>query len=307
MWTALTLALLVGGGIAAYVAWAAYMVAGGAAVWPFVLGLPFAYLAGPLFFTTVWVSMGAWMRSPRPADVVLGWGQRARLFASEFAALSKSAPKMIFYRLLVRDPPPAPADLPVLLIHGVGCNAGVWFGMQGYLDAQGVGPVYALSYGPPLGPIESFADQVAQKVAAIRAATGAQQVVLVGHSMGGLVGLTYLRRHGGASVRRLITIGTPFHGSRHAYMMFGQSLQQLRPGSAFLADVDAPGEFRASVPVVSLWSWHDSMVTPQLSARLDWAENIAVAGVAHNALIGDHDVWARVEDQIRKAREVHTP
>ena len=302
MWTALTLALLVGGGIAAYVAWAAHMVAGGAAVWPFVLGLPFAYLAGPLFFTTVWVSMGCWMRSPRPAAAVLGWRQRVRLFANEFAALSKSAPKMIFYRLLVRDPQPAPAYLPVLLIHGVGCNAGVWFGIQGYLAKQGVGPVYALSYGPPLAPIETFTAQVAEKVAAIRAATGAKQVVLVGHSMGGLVALAYLRRHGGDSVRRLITIGTPFHGSRHAYMMFGQSLQQLRPGSTFLADVDVPGEFRASVPVVSLWSWHDSMVTPQLSARLDWAENIAVVGVAHNALLGDRSVWARVEGEIRKAR-----
>jgi pimeloyl-ACP methyl ester carboxylesterase len=302
MWTAITLALIVGGGIAAYVAWAAHMVAGGAAVWPFVLGLPLAYLAGPLFFTSLWVSMGAWMRSPRPADVVLGWRQRARLFAGEFAALSKSALKMIFYRLLVRDPPPAPADLPVLLLHGVGCNAGVWFGMQGYLNEQGVGPAYALSYGPPLAPIESFADQVAQKVAAIRGATGAKQVVLVAHSMGGLVGLAYLRRHGGASVRRLITIGTPFHGSRHAYMMLGQSLAQLRPGSKFLADVDMPDDPSAGVPVVSLWSWHDSMVTPQLSARLDWADNIPVAGIAHNALIGDRSVWVRVAEEIRKAR-----
>lgn len=305
MWTAITLALIIGGGIAAYGAWAAHMVAGGAAVWPFVLGLPFAYLAGPLFFTSVWVSMGAWMRSPRPADVVLGWRQQVRLFAGEFAALSKSAPKMIFYRLLVRDPPPAPASLPVLLLHGVGCNAGVWFGMQGFLEKQGVGPVYALSYGPPLSSIESFADQVAHKVAAIRAATSAKQVVLVAHSMGGLVGLAYLRRHGGDSVRRLITIGTPFHGSRHAYMMFGQSLAQLRPGSKFLADVDVPGDYPAGVPVVSLWSWHDSMVTPQLSARLDWADNIPIAGVAHNALIGDRGVWARVVDEIRKARAAY--
>jgi triacylglycerol lipase len=302
MWTAITLALIVGGGIAAYVAIAAHMVAGGAAVWPFVLGLPFAYLAGPLFFTSVWVTMGWWMRSPRPANVVLGWKQRVRLFAGEFAALAKSAPKMIFYRLLVRDPPPAPAGLPVLLIHGVGCNAGVWFGMQRYLDGQGLGPVYALSYGPPLAPIEGFADQMAAKIAAIRAATGAKQVVLVGHSMGGLVSLAYLRRHGGASVRRLITIGTPFHGSRHAYLMFGHSLAQLRPGSKFLEDVDVRDDYPAGVPVVSLWSWHDSMVTPQLSARLDWADNIAIAGVAHNALLGDRGVWARVAAEIRKAR-----
>jgi predicted alpha/beta hydrolase family esterase len=302
MWTAITLALLVAAGVAAYGAWAAHAVAHGAAVWPFVLGLPLAYLAVPLLFTCLWVTMGWWMRSPRPEDVALDWRQRARLFVDEFVALSRSAPKMIFYRWLVRDPPPAPAQLPVLLIHGVGCNAGVWSGMKRYLDAQGVGPVYALSYGPPLASVDSFAAQVAAKIDAIRVATGAAQVVLVGHSMGGLVGIAYLRRHGGDRVRRLITIGTPFHGSRHAYMMFGRAMQDLRPGSTFVSGIDVPGTFAAQVPVVSLWSWHDSMVTPQTSARLDWADNIAIAGVAHNALLGDREVWARVAGEIRKAR-----
>jgi hypothetical protein len=69
-----------------------------------------------------------------------------------------------------------------------------------------------------------------------------------------------------------------------------------------VSDIDVPGAFAAQVPVVSLWSWHDSMVTPQTSARLDWADNIAIAGVAHNALLGNHDVWTRVAGEIRKAR-----
>ncbi len=48
-----------------------------------------------------------------------------------------------------------------------------------------------------------------RRIGDIEAATGASQVVLVGHSMGGLVARAYLRRYGGAKVRRLITIGTP--------------------------------------------------------------------------------------------------
>ena len=95
--------------------------------------------------------------------------------------------------------------------------------------------MYTLSYGPPLASIELFADQLAAKIAGIRAATGAAQVVIVTHSMGGLVARAYLRRYGGAHVRRLVTLGTPHHGSRHAWMMFGTPLAQMRPGSAFLA------------------------------------------------------------------------
>ena len=302
MWTAITLGTLIAAGVAAYVAWAAYAIARGAALWPFVLGLPLTYLAVPFFFTCAWVTMGWWMRAPRPEDVVLGWRQRVRLFGGEFAALAKSPPKMIFYRWLVRDPAPAPARLPVLLVHGVGCNAGVFTGMKRYLDAQGLGPVYAISYGPPLASGELFAEQIADKITAIHAATGAAQVVLVAHSMGGVVSLAYLRRYGGARVRRLIAIATPFHGSRHAYMMFGKSLQDLRPGSRFLSAIDEPASFTRNVPVVSIWSWHDSMVTPQTSSHLDWAENIAIAGVAHNAMLADRGVWTRVADEIRKAR-----
>ena len=45
-----------------------------------------------------------------------------------------------------------------------------------------------------------FADQVAAKIDAILAATGAARVAIVGHSMGGLVARAYLRRHGARKV-----------------------------------------------------------------------------------------------------------
>jgi triacylglycerol esterase/lipase EstA (alpha/beta hydrolase family) len=209
---------------------------------------------------------------------------------------------MIVYGWLMPDPPPAPAELPVLLLHGIGCNAAVWTGMRRCLEAQGLGPVYALSYGPPFNPIDSFAPQVAAKIAQIEADTGARQVVMVGHSMGGLVARSYLRQYGGAHVRRLVTLGTPYEGSRHAYMMSGASVAEMRPGSSYVTALARASDKEAGVPIVSLWSWHDSMVTPQSSSRLAAYENIVIAGVAHNALLGDPDVQRRVADEIRKAR-----
>ena len=87
--------------------------------------------------------------------------------------------------------------------------------------------------------------------------------------MGGLVARAYLRKHGGAKVRRVITIGTPHQGSVHAYLVAGTSLSQLRPGNAWLGALPPPAP--GMPPIVSLWSWHDSMVAPQTSARLDGA------------------------------------
>lgn len=301
MWIAVYFGTAVGVGLAAYLAWAVHAVGKGAAWWPFLLGLPFAYLAFPLFFTTLWMFFGRRWRSDRPGDVELGLAGRARLFLHEFVSLAQ-APKMIFYAWLMPDPPPAPAALPVLLLHGIGCNAAVWTTMRRHLESEELGPVYALSYGPPFAPIESFAVQVADKIAQIGRDTGAAQVVIVGHSMGGLVARSYLREYGPARVRRVVTIGTPYAGSRHAWLMSGAPLAQMRPGSAYLHALSTLVDHERNVPIVSIWSWHDSMVTPQTSSRLSDAD-IVLSGVAHNAMLGDPQVLRLVADELRKARE----
>ena len=46
------------------------------------------------------------------------------------------------------------------------------------------------------------------------------------------------------------------------------------------------------------------MVAPQTSARLAGAENIALIGIGHNALLGDRRVYAIVTEELRRvARE----
>jgi triacylglycerol esterase/lipase EstA (alpha/beta hydrolase family) len=303
MWTAITLAAAVAAGVFAYGLWAAHAVAQGAPLWPFVVGLPLTCLAVPFLITSFWFAVAWWFGAERPTDVRLRWRARLALFGNEFVALARSVPRMILYRILMPDPPAAPAKLPILLLHGVGCNAGVWTGFRRYLDSRGIGPVYTLSYGPPLASIEHFAGQVADKMAAIEAATGAPQLVLVGHSMGGLVARAYMRRYGGAKVRRLVTIGTPHHGSMHAWLMTGISLAQMRPANAWLVDLNGNADGADGVPVVSVWSWHDSMVTPQTSSRIDWGRNIEISGVAHNALLDDRNVWTLVAAEIVSAAE----
>jgi len=209
---------------------------------------------------------------------------------------------MAMYRFLPGDPPPRSADAPVLLLHGVLCNAGSMHDLRVALVARGVGPVYTLSYGPPLASIDSFIDQLAGKIDAILAATGARQVAIVGHSMGGLIARAYLRRHGPQRVGTVITIGTPHKGSVHAWLFPGVSLGQLRPSNAWLAEL---GRARPSkeVRIVSIWSWHDSMVAPQTSAELAGAENIALAGIGHNALVRNERVYDIVATELKRVGE----
>ena len=279
------LGLVVGTG--AYVHWALGWVDHGAsAVW-FLLGAPVAYFTPALVLVTLWFAMAWIWRSPRPAGARIGLKATLRLYWTEVWVIAISWPLMALHRALIRDPSPAPAVRPVLLVHGVLVNDGVWLYFRRYLERQGIRPIYTINYGPPLADIELFAEQLDRKIESICAATGAQRVVLIGHSMGGLVARAYLRRFGGRRVAHLVTLGTPHHGSVLAYLFPGRSLAQLRPGNPWLAALNREENAPAPAPITSIWSWHDSMVAPQVSAVLDQADNVALLGVAHNALLAD--------------------
>jgi hypothetical protein len=74
----------------------------------------------------------------------------------------------------------------------------------------------------------------------------------------------------------------------------------MRPGNAWLTDLNRDENGAAPVPITSIWSRHDSMVAPQASSVLGNAENIALIGVAHNALLGDRRVMQLVASAITK-------
>lgn len=205
-----------------------------------------------------------------------------------------------------RDAAPADATgTPVLLIHGYLCNAGYWRSTVRYLRRQGLANVHTLSLEPIWGDIDHYAVQVAERVEALCADYGVQQVLLVGHSMGGLVARAYLRQYGDR--RRLagiITLGAPHHGSIHARFLLikARNVQQLTPDNSWLARLNAGADQAVATPIVSLYSLHDDMVTPQDSAVLDGpnVRNVAVVGVGHLAMAFDRSIHALLVTQVEQ-------
>ena len=296
MITAISMLLGFFGALALYVAWAWYAYQHGLGMLALVLGAPALYLGVFVVITASWFAMAWIYRSPRPRDARLDLAQTMRVFLTEWMTLVGSALRMGFAWWSMRDPAPRAATAPVLLIHGVLCNAGVWLGMCGSLRARGVGPIYTIDLVPPLASIDDFAEQLAKRIDAILAETGARTVSLVGHSMGGLVARAYLQRHGASRVARVVTIGTPHAGSVLAWLFPGESLREMRPDSEWLRSLNTTA--LPEIPFVSIWSWHDSMVAPQASSNLPGARNIVIKGVAHNALLRERRVAALVAEAL---------
>jgi pimeloyl-ACP methyl ester carboxylesterase len=187
-------------------------------------------------------------------------------------------------------PRPAPPDrTPVILVHGFSLTPwSLWF-LRLALRRRGVGPLYLLDYHPMFGPIEGFAAQLAalvERVAGDGENETPRPVDVVAHSMGGLVAARYMVDHPGR-VRRLVAIGTPFHGTRLWAMSVGRSLPQMRPGSPFLTETVVRSGFPGAAALTSIHSRFDQIILPHTSSRVerDGVRNVEVGGLGHNALL----------------------
>ncbi|MBK1682046.1 esterase/lipase family protein [Rhodoferax fermentans] len=106
--------------------------------------------------------------------------------------------------------------VPVVLVHGYLCNHRVWDDMTLALRQAGH-PVLAVDLEPLFGSIDGYAAVIEAAVQRLQAETGAPQVALVGHSMGGLAIRAWLRTQNTAQLgraARILTLGTPHQGTR---------------------------------------------------------------------------------------------
>src|SRR6185312_915916 len=106
-------------------------------------------------------------------------------------------------------------------------------------------------------------------------------------SMGGLVARAYLRRHGHQHIARVITLGTPHHGTALAHLGPGSNAAQMRRDSEWLGSLAASEANTQRTLFSSIYSVHDNIIAPQDSSELPGARNLVFGAIGHVAL-GSH-------------------
>lgn len=224
----------------------------------------------------------------RPAPG-LRWHERAALILRECRAFWLNYALVPVEPLLPAEPPVGR----VVLVHGILCNRAVWWGFRRRLAARGI-DAHAVTLEPVLGEIDAMADHLA---AQLRDAPG--PVVLVGHSLGGLVIRRLLQRAPELRVAGAITIASPHAGSVQAALAFGRAGVSLRRGSPWLRSLAATPP-PTGVPRVAIGTWHDELVSPPDACRWDGAETVMYRGVGHIDLLWRDEVADRVGLEIRR-------
>lgn len=193
-----------------------------------------------------------------------------------------------------RVPPPEGVDVrevPVLLVPGHGLGPGAMGFLRTFLLRRGFTWVWCVDLAPR-ADLAGHAAHLGRHVEALCRASGAERIDVVGFSLGGLAAAWYVRHlEGSRRVRRLVTIGTPWAGTRLAVFRRSRVARELLPGSHVLDGLVPP-----PVPTVCIWSPDDPTVVPASSAAPDrGAESVRVDSAGHVEMLVSARIFRAVQ------------
>ncbi len=195
------------------------------------------------------------------------------------------------------------ASPPVLIIHGFLGTRGSMYMLERRLVQDGLVCVSFNLGTLNVRDIRRSAFLIHRKIERILAQTPSQRIDIIGHSMGGLIGLYYVKKLGGsARVRKLILLGTPVRGTWIALAgvltlgLWSTSSWQLLPRSRFLDEL-AQGPMPPGVEVTTIAAARD-WVVPLPTTRLTGA-SAATVPLGHSSLVLSEDVYRRVIHTLR--------
>ena len=184
----------------------------------------------------------------------------------------------------------------VVFVHGFFCNRGIWNPWMSRLRIAGT-PFIAVNLEPVFGSIDAYPPVIEAAVSRMQAATG-RAPVLVAHSMGGLAVRAWLDRFDAADrVHRVITIGTPHHGTWLGRFARTTNTREMGLKSAWLTRLQAREVARADATYEQFTCFYgncDHIVFPASSAMLAGADNRHVAATAHVQMAFQDEVFDEV-------------
>lgn len=182
--------------------------------------------------------------------------------------------------------------VPVLLVPGVSAHRAATAFLRTFLVRRGFRWVWSVDPRPGAEGLAAGAEHLAVQVARLRAEAGSTQIDVVGHGSGGLVAAWFVRHlDTERTVRRLVTLGTPWRGTRMSVFRRGRLGEETRYGAHFLDDL-SPTHART----ISIWSPDDPTVVPTSSALPQHGvESVEVESAGHAEMLMSARIFRAVQ------------
>jgi pimeloyl-ACP methyl ester carboxylesterase len=192
---------------------------------------------------------------------------------------------------------------PVLCIHGFHLTGGAMWGIRRTLEGRGRA-TRAVFLGIPYRSPEAYARSLAKAMWRLLEEMPGEQLDVVAHSMGGLILRLVLGQNPelAARIRRVVTLGSPHHGTAFLrWIRRGPVYRMMSLSAQFLQTLPT---FEQTVPeaaVTTVATAHDLVVYPVESAHLAGARQVTLKGVGHVGLLTEDRVRERIADWLCEA------
>jgi triacylglycerol lipase len=180
-----------------------------------------------------------------------------------------SYPLSFVKRLWRPDPSDTTSSPPVILIHGLYHNASAWIFYRWWLRRAGYQRVYLFNYNSLRSTFWEISGQLDKWIVETARSFPGESVLMVGHSLGGLLAKVYAGRKDGGqgpAVRAVVTLGSPHKGSRMTVFGIGRLAKSLAFSSTLIKELE---EIRipSEVDCTAIYSPVDNMVLPAESLK----------------------------------------
>ena len=184
---------------------------------------------------------------------------------------------------------------PIILVPGYHMNRWSLLPLQYYLYRCGFENIWAINNPMLKDDIFIFVDELHTKVEQYYEQCGQQQIMLIGHSMGGLISRHYMEKYGTEKIRGQISFGTPYRGTKTYRLAKGKQGKQFKPGSDICNITTAP-----KVPHLIIWSTRDWVVVPSPNGHLDNSNEMVITDAGHLGMLVSVPVFKRVHSLLNK-------
>ncbi len=214
-------------------------------------------------------------------------------------ALVSLAPRRAEVRALPDD-----GNRPVVFVHGLAGYRGNFLPMRSWFRLVGRSRTYAI--GLRGKSLDAMADELRDyiaRVVAVNELGSADQIDLVGHSMGGIVARLALGDPAFARrVATLVTLSSPHGGTQAARFAGTDICRELRPGSQVLRRLEAQLPWRGPIHLVCFWARTDPLMQPATTATVDGACNREVDGFSHLDWLLKLRAWQAIWRELEESR-----
>ncbi len=192
---------------------------------------------------------------------------------------------------------------PVLLVHGIAHNASAFIQMKTKMQKRGWLHVFTMNYSTLNTKLIEMVGELSCQVDKVMEVTGASQIDIVAHSLGGIVSRYYMAKMGQGKVKNLVTLGAPHKGTYLSPLLktfaFNKNLSSdLYIDSPFLKKLRQKIISKNST-ITSIYSKYDWTVWPQDNCFVEGSpssafKNIKLDFVSHISLLYSSRVFQHI-------------